>query len=156
MSWEKKFRIKDLVHYPGKQEVEKYVYTPGLHGKKFAEALMEGKILVGRCGDIIVVPPKTYCPDFSEEELIELPEDSEWEVVTYTVVTRDMYGNRLEKPQVVAVLRPLGSDGPGMIHIVDADPREMRIGMTVKPVFGPKEERKGTINDIAYFKPVEY
>ncbi len=153
MSWEKRIRSQDLILYPGRQEVEKYVYTPGLHGKRFAEALREGKILVGKCGDTIVVPPKTYCPDFSEEELVELPEDAEWEVVTYTVITRDMYGNRLEKPQVVAVLRPLGSDGPGMIHYVDVEPDKIYPGMSVKPVFRPKEERRGVITDILYFKP---
>lgn len=153
MSWDKTSRPHGVVEFPGRQEVGKYVYTPGLHGLEFAKALKEGRILVGECNGVIIVPPKTFCPDHSEERLVEY--DGDWEVVTYTIVYEDMYGNRLSEPQVIAVIRPLGSSGPGMIHYVKAEPGRLRPGLAVRPVFKPKEERKGLITDIAYFEPIE-
>jgi hypothetical protein len=141
-----------IASFPGTMEVEKYLYTPGLHGLKFAEALKQGRILAGRCADgSIYVPPPTFCPDGSEEELVDVTE-SEWIVDTYTVVYEDMYGNRLEEPQVVAVVRPAEARG-GMIHYVKADPEAVYTGMRVKPVFAPEDKRRGLVTDIVYFEP---
>jgi len=36
---------------------------------------------------------------------------------------------------------------------VNVDPSAVRQGMTLRPVFRPKEQRKGTILDIEYFEP---
>ncbi len=151
MSWDKHGRLHDIVVWPEREEVDKYVYTPGVHGLELAKALMEGRILGVRCSDgKVYVPPKTFCPDFQQGELVEVR--GPWRVQGYTVVYEDMYGNRLQRPVVVAIVKPDDAD-VGMIHIVNADPSSVRPGMTVRPVFRPKEERKGTILDIAYFEP---
>ena len=150
MSWDKFWKASGVKHYPGKMEVEKYVYTPGIHGLEMAKALKEGRILGMRCGDTVYVPPRTFCPDGEKGELVDVTEE-EWIVATYTVVTRDMYGNPVE-PQVVALVRPIDAEG-GLFHYVNADPDEVWIGMRVRPVFKPEEERKGLITDIEYFEP---
>ena len=151
MSWDKKGRLSDIVFWPEREEVDKYVYTPGLHGLELAKALMDGKILGMRCPDgKVYVPPKTFCPDFSQGELVEVK--GPWRVQYYTVVYEDLYGNKLDKPVVVAVVKPDDAVN-GMVHIVNADPSKVSPGMAVKPVFKPKEQRKGTIADIAYFEP---
>jgi uncharacterized OB-fold protein len=104
-----------------------------------------------RCSDgKVYVPPKTFCPDYSQGELVEVK--GPWRLQHYTVVYEDLYGNRLEKPIVVGVIKPDDAD-LGMIHIVNVDPSAVRQGMTLRPVFRPKEQRKGTILDIEYFEP---
>ena len=143
--------------YPGKMEVEEYVYTPGLHGLEFARKLIEeGKLVATRCGDTVYLPPTTFCPDLSEGEVVEVPLDQPWIVRTYTVVYRDMWGNRLPEPRIIAVLVPEepGNVEGGLIHYVKADPATVYIGMRVKPRLKPREERKGTIADIEWFEPL--
>ncbi len=152
VSWEKQGKIDLLRHVPGKMEVEKYVYTPGIHGLEFAKALREGKILAGKCGEELYVPPKTFCPNGSPEELVDVT-DAEWEVVTYTIIHEDLEGNKLSEPQIVAVVKPVEAV-TGLIHYVKADPDLIHPGMRVRPVFKKPEERKGLITDIEYFEPV--
>lgn len=146
-SWSKRGRA---IHYTGSMEVERYVYTPGIHGLELAKALMEGRILGMKCGDTVLVPPKTYCPDGSEGSLVEVT--GEWVVETYTVVYRGLEGEDLGEPRIVAVVRPEGGLG-GIIHYVRADPGRVSIGMRVRPVFKPREQRRGLITDIEYFEP---
>jgi len=151
MSLWKKGRAVDVVHVEGKMETEKYVYTPGIAGLKLAEALIEGRILGVKCGEEVYVPAKAYCPDHSEGEMVEVK--GPWVIKTYTIVYEDMYGSKVE-PRVVAVIAPEGAKG-GLIHYVNIEPRRARIGLKVEPVFRPKEERRGLLTDIMYFKPVE-
>ncbi len=151
MSWDKEHVVSRIRHYPGSMEVEKYVYTPGIHGLKLAEALKEGKILGTRCGDTVYVPPTTLCPDHSPGELVEVK--GPWRVVTYTIVSKAMDDTPLEEPEVLAVIKPDDAVG-GLVHRVKPGDA-IYIGMEVEPVFKPKEERTGQITDILYFKPVE-
>ena len=78
--------------------------------------------------------------------------ESTWRVVTYTIVYDSIEGEPLEEPEIIAVLRPDGFQG-GLIHRVRASPESVYIGMPVRPVFRPVEERTGGITDIAYFEP---
>jgi len=153
MSLWKKSRVVDVIHVEGSMETEKYVYTPGLAGVKVAEALIEGKIMGVRCRGELYIPAKTYCPDHSEGELVEVR--GPWVIKSYTIVYEDMYGEKLDKPVVVALLGIEGARG-GLIHYVDVDPDKARIGLKVEPVFKPREERRGLITDIMFFKPVEH
>ena len=140
------------IHYPGRMEVDEYNYTPGLHGVEFAKALKEGRILGMRCGNLTLVPPKTFCPDFSEGELVEVK--GPWRIEYYTVVHETIEGERLPEPVVVAVIKPDDAD-TGLIHVVKADPSKLRPGLRVRPVWKPPEERTGHITDIKYWEPEE-
>lgn len=146
MAWWKEHVVSRIRHYPGSMEVEKYVYTPGIHGLELAKALKEGRIIGTRCGDKVYVPPTTLCPDHKPGEPVEVK--GSWRVVTYTIITETMEGEKLEEPEVLAVLKPEDAEG-GLVHRVKAD--QIYIGMEVQPVFRPPEERKGTIDDILYF-----
>ena len=142
--------------YPGRMEVEEYVYTPGLHGLEMAKALRERDALVAtRCGDTVYLPPTSFCPDHSPGERVEIALDQPWIVKTYTVVYRDLEGNPLPEPRVVAVLVPEepGNVVGGIIHYVRADPQAVFTGMRVRPRLKPREERKGLVTDILYFEP---
>ncbi|MFP3230531.1 MAG: Zn-ribbon domain-containing OB-fold protein [Caldisphaera sp.] len=149
MSYDKRNRMEDLVIFPGEQEVEKYVYTPGIHGLEFAKGLKEGKIIGMKCHDKIYVPPKTFCPDFTQGELVEI--NDEWILVSYTIVYQDMYKNNLSSPRIVGVVKPKNAE-TGLIHLLNVPLDKLEIGIKLKPVFRPTNERKGTINDIKYFE----
>ncbi|WP_243637250.1 Zn-ribbon domain-containing OB-fold protein [Aeropyrum pernix] len=140
----------NVYKFPGRMEVEKYVYTPGLHGLEFAKALKEGRIIGTKCGDTVYVPPTTFCPDMSRGEVAEVL--GPWYIESYTVVYESLDGKPLEKPVVIAVIAPEDAEG-ALVHYVDADPDEVYIGMPVEPVFKPPEERSGNILDILHFKP---
>ncbi len=76
--------------FPGKMEVEKYVYTPGLHGLEMAKALKEGRIVGTKCGETVYVPPTTLCPDFGEGKVVEV--SGPWYVDAYTVIRESLEG----------------------------------------------------------------
>jgi len=141
-----------IYRFPGRMEVERYIYTPGLHGLEAAKALKEeGRFLGTRCGDTIYYPPTTFCPDFSEGELAEVK--GPWRIAAYTVVRADLNLERLSRPVVIAWITPDDAVG-GIIHYVDAKPEEVYVGMEVEPVLKPREERKGNpVEDIVSFKP---
>ena len=150
MSYDKSGRLDDLVIFPGEQEVEKYVYTPGIHGLDFAKGLKEGKIYGMKCKNgKIYVPPKTFCPDFTQGELVEIKD--EWILVSYTIVYQDMYKNKLDNPKIVGVIKPKNAE-TGLIHLLNVPLDKLDVGIKLKPVFRPENERKGTINDILYFE----
>ncbi len=150
--WWKKAGPHFPKHYPGRMEVESYIYTPGRHGVEFAKALKEGKILGMKCGKTVIVPPKTFCPDFTEGELVEVK--GPWRVQYYTVIYETIEGEKLGEPVIVAVVKPDDAD-TGIIHVVRADPTQLYPGMVVKPVWKPPEQRKGLITDIEYWVPEE-
>ena len=44
----------------------------------------------------------------------------------------------------------------GILHkLGEVDPEKVYIGMRVKAVWKPEEEREGAITDIKYWKPIE-
>jgi uncharacterized OB-fold protein len=48
------------------------------------------------------------------------------------------------------------SPGMGILHLLDeVDPDDIFIGMKVRAVWRPEEERSGAITDIKYFKPLK-
>ena len=60
---------------------------------------------------------------------------------------------RLEEPELPAVISIDGSDG-GLLHkLGEVAPDVVRIGMAVEAVWRPEAERTGSILDIAYFRP---
>jgi hypothetical protein len=64
---------------------------------------------------------------------------------------------RIEKPQIPAVVAIDGAaPGLGFMHLLgEVDPETVEIGMKVKAVWKPEDERSGSITDIEYFKPLE-
>jgi uncharacterized protein len=73
-------------------------------------------------------------------------------VHTFTLLYQDIDGSIRRSPEIIAFVS-LG-DG-GIVHkLQEIEPDAVVIGMQVEAVFKPKEERQGTILDIAYFRPV--
>lgn len=133
-------------------------YTAGIAGEKFLRTLKDqGLLLAARCPEhnIRYLPPPLYCEQCFRElnEFIEL--EPRGTVDTFTVLHRDLDGNELHSPQILAFVRITGSDG-GLVHFLGkVRPQEVTIGQSVKAVLLPPAERQGSILDIRYFRPAK-
>jgi uncharacterized OB-fold protein len=153
---EKVERITEIKAWRG--EIPLYGrYTVGIAGERFFREIKDNARIMGtkcpRCG-ILYVPARLYCERcFSKlEEWVEVPPRGE--VHTFTILHLDLEENHLEKPQILAFVKLEGADG-GLVHYLgEVEPEEVYIGMRVEAVFRPKEERRGEITDIKYFRPI--
>ncbi len=135
-----------------------YDWDAGQAMGAFLEGLREGRIVATVCAQCkrTLVPPRTFC------ERCFRPTDT-WDTVedigiveTFSIchVRWDM--ERLDPPEVPAVIRLRGASEGGFLHMLDeVAPRDVVIGLEVEAVWRPIEERSGSILDIAYFRPVD-
>jgi len=147
----------EIRHWHGHMEVDHFHYTAGVAGERFFTALRdEDKILGARCErcGITYVPPRIYCEHcFAElSEFVDV--GLRGEVRSFTVARIDKDGNKLEKPEIRALIS-FGEETTALLHLLgEVEPEEVYIGMEVEAALKPKEEREGKITDIRYFKPV--
>jgi hypothetical protein len=151
---EKIVNPKELREWEGRIELY-WVYTSGKAGDEFFKKLKEGKFIAARCRKCgrTYFPPRIYCEfDFSDTEFVEI--SVEGCVRAFTVARLDVYEKPMENPEIYAIIDMDGTDGC-LIHLLgEVDPEDVEVGMKVKPVLKPKNEREGAITDILYFKPV--
>jgi len=146
---------KDMKHLEGEIPVN-YLYTVGVAGERFLREIKENaKILGVRCKkcNLVHLPPRTYCERCFEQldEWVELA--NEGQVETFTVCHFDLDGNRLAKPDILAVVKLKGANGSIIHRIQETHDRDIYIGMTVEAVFRERKDRVGSILDIAFFRP---
>jgi uncharacterized OB-fold protein len=153
---EKTTDVRKLRHWDGDMEAQ-YLYTTGIAGDIFFKGIMNGKIMGSKCEKCnrICVPPRIYC-EVCFERLNEYVEVSKkGKIHTYTIAKIDIEDKRLKEPLIWAMIKLDGVDG-GMVHKVsEIAPKEVKIGLKVEAKFKNKKERKGSILDIEYFKPVK-
>ena len=140
-----------------------YAWDDGVAIGRYLAELKNGRIIGKHCRkcDRVMLPPRLFC------ELCWRPTD-EWVYVqdtgtinTFCISHVNWKAGRLdikggERPYTPAVIEIDGA-APGMgilHHINDVDPWQIEIGMKVKAVWKPAEEREGAITDILYFEPV--
>jgi hypothetical protein len=137
----------------------RYAWTAGQAISRFLNELKNGKLIGVKCNKCrrIMFPPRMYC------ELCYKPID-EWVYVkdtgtvqTFSISYIDPDARPLDEPVIVAVIAVDGaSPNMGIMHILgEVEPEKVYIGMKVKAVWKPEEEREGAITDIKYWKPVE-
>ncbi|OGQ13877.1 MAG: hypothetical protein A3B70_00745 [Deltaproteobacteria bacterium RIFCSPHIGHO2_02_FULL_40_11] len=135
-----------------------YAWDTGQGIGKYLQGLKEGKILGTYCKkcDRTVVPPRVFC------ELC-MGSNIEWRVLkdtgrinTFSICYVNWDASRVEHPHLPAVIEIDGATkGHGIMHVLDeVAPKDIKIGMKVKAVWKRKEERKGDITDIQYWKPL--
>ncbi len=153
MIWSKKASSSFPPHVEGSQEVERYIYTPGVGGKALAEGLIKGVFVAEKCGSDLWFPPRGFCPDLSKPSIyIEIPGDTTWIVKSYTIVRRNSKGEELDNPIILVYVTLDGTKG-GIVHKLKPGVAP-EIGARVRAKFKPENERKGTLEDILYFEPV--
>jgi len=134
-------------------------YTAGVAGEKFLRALKDEGKLFGtkcpRCG-YVYVPARLYCERDAAhlDDATWVPVGPEGELVSFTAVYADLDGHRLEVPQWVGLVRLDGASSVTMHYLGEVQPEALRVGMRVRVVLKPANERVGSIKDIAYFKPI--
>ena len=137
----------------------KYAWAAGVAMGRFLAELKEGRIIGRRCRRCgrVLVPPRMFC------EWCFRPTD-EWvyvrdtgTVLTYSISYLGPAAERLKEPIIIAVIELDGaSPGIGILHkLGEVKPEAVHVGMRVKAVWKPPEEREGAITDILYFKPLE-
>ncbi len=137
----------------------RYAWDAGVAVGRYLAELKEGRIIGRKCRKCrrIMVPPRMFCEQCFRptDEWVYLKDTGT--VLTFSIcyVTWDMV--RVKEPQIPAVIQIDGaSRGMGIMHLLgEVDPDEVRVGMRVKAVWKPSEERTGAITDILYFKPLE-
>ncbi len=136
----------------------RYVYTYGLAGETFFRAIKDkGTFLATRCDacDVTFLPPKIYCDRCFEELDTFVDVGTVGHVDTFTVTFKNMDGSDKAKPRILAMVRIEGTDG-GIIHYLEGvSIEEVALGLPVKAIFKPKAQRKGGIEDIIGFGPLE-
>ncbi len=132
-------------------------YTAGIAGEKFFRAIKDEGRILGTCCEtcgLVYVPATMFCERcFGElEEWVEVA--SRGRVFTYTVLHRDLEEKPLDPPAILAYVKLEGSTG-GLVHYLgEIGPECVYIGLEVEVVFKEAAERKGSILDIRYFRPV--
>ena len=124
----------------------------------YLASLKRGVILGARCATCqkIVVPPRVVCEWCFRpmDEYIPLQDTGIVNTFSLCYVTWDV--QRITTPEIPAVIEIDGASPlHGIMHkLGEVDPQAVQIGMRVKAVCRPPEERQGAITDILYFKPI--
>ncbi|MEM2618351.1 MAG: Zn-ribbon domain-containing OB-fold protein [Candidatus Hadarchaeales archaeon] len=127
--------------------------------ERFIKSLAERKILGTKCPKCgyAYVPPRSRCgkchAKLGEKDLIELSGRGVLVGYTTAYVELDGEGNfrDLEKPKTIGAIKLEGADSILFMPIGEIDPKEVKEGMKVEPKW--REETKGELGDLEYFKP---
>jgi len=136
----------------------KYAWSAGEAMSRFLEELQQGRLVARTCRRCkrVLFPPRMFC-----EECFR-PTDG-WTYIrdtgtieTFSVSYLDRDARRIAQPILVGVVSLDGaSPMMGMMHyFAEMTPDQIRIGMRVKAVWRPPAERRGSVLDIAYFRPL--
>ena len=154
MATTKKLEDSDAYIYEGQIYIPN-TYTAGALGTRVLSRLRDKKSIMGmRCPTCnrVYVPARSTCKDcFSQlDELVEVGDKGT--TLTYTVVNEANSCQPVETPLIYGIIQLDGADN-GFVHMLGGvEAEELSIGMRVQAVF--KGERKGSILDIKYFKPL--
>ncbi len=136
----------------------KYAWSAGEAMTRFLEELQAGRLIARTCHkcERILFPPRMFC-----EECFR-PND-EWTYIrdtgtieTFSVSYLDKDAKRITEPILVGVVSIDGaSPKMGMMHYFgEMTKDDIHIGMRVKAVWKLPEERRGSVLDIRYFRPL--
>lgn len=134
-----------------------YAWDTGVGIGTYLSSLKKGVLLGSHCSTCrkIVVPPRVVCEWCFRpmDEFVPLQDTGVVNTFSLCYVTWDV--QRIKEPEIPAVINIDGASPlHGIMHMLgEVDPQQVKIGMRVKAVWKPAEERQGAITDILYFKP---
>lgn len=135
-----------------------YAWDTGIAIGRYLASLKQGIILGSYCRMCrkTVVPPRVVCEWCFRPMTRYVPLRDTGTINTFSLcyVTWDV--QRIEEPEIPAVIAIDGASPlHGIMHkIGEVNPQDVAIGMRVKAVWKPPEQRQGAITDIVYFKPI--
>lgn len=132
-----------------------FEYSYGEHYDRFYREMRDNKrIMATRCTHCggVLLPPRPYCGACyaPTDEWVELSDEGT--LMTYTGVHLPFVGQPTDPPYVYAFIMLDGADVQFPHLLGEVEPEDIRVGMRVKAVWS--EERKGTLHDIKYFRPL--
>lgn len=136
----------------------KYAWSAGEAMSRFLEELQAGRLIARschRCGRILF-PPRMFCEEcFRPTDAWTHIRDT-GTIETFSISYLDTDAKRIPEPILVGVVSLDGaSPKMGMMHYFGEMTKEqIHIGMRVKAAWKAKEERKGSVLDIRYFRPL--
>ncbi|MGW8249282.1 MAG: Zn-ribbon domain-containing OB-fold protein [Anaerolineales bacterium] len=136
-----------------------YAWDTGIAIGSYLAGLKEGVILGAYCATCrkTVVPPRTVCEWCYRpmQQFVPLQDTGIVNTFSLCYVTWDV--KRIQEPEIPAVIEIDGASPlHGIMHLLgEVEPKQVHIGMRVRAVWKPAEERQGAITDIRYFKPLE-
>ena len=148
------------ITYSWWEPMVQYSWGVGLAMSRFLQELKAGKIIGKYCRkcDRVMVPPRMFC------ELCYTPTDK-WvdlkdtgTVETFSISYLDPNAIRITEPILIGVISIDGAAPKhGFMHYFSEfdKPEDLKIGMKVKAVWKPENEREGSITDIKYFRPLK-
>ena len=154
---ESDFRDKTVLFnewYPNAQ----FNWDAGVAIGRYLEELKQGRLVGVHCRKCnrTVIPPRTFCEWCFRpmDDWVQLPDTGTVNTFSLCYVTWDM--RTLDDPEIPAVIDIDGTSPPvGILHKLGGlDPKAVSIGMKVRAVWKPPEEREGSILDIEYFQPL--
>ena len=151
---------REVVRIRGMPFVAGFRWSVGKMMERFIKTFADKKILGSKCPKCgyTYVPPKSRCgkcyTGLEEENLVELSGKGDLIGYTRAYVELDGKGRFLDlsKPKVIGAIKLEGSDSTIFMPVEEIDPKDVKEGMKVEVVW--REETKGEIADIKYFRPV--
>jgi len=138
----------------------KYSWDDGVAIGRYLKGFKEGKIYATKCNTCgkTAIPPRAFCETCfkSTDEWVECQQTGKINTFSICYVNWDASRRgKDEPPHLPAVIEVDGaSEGQGMLHLLGGvDPKELKMGMKVKAVWKPENERKGCVTDIKYWQP---
>ncbi|MBD3196314.1 MAG: nucleic acid-binding protein [Candidatus Lokiarchaeota archaeon] len=145
-------------HWRGNMQAD-YLYPNGVAGDKFFKHLKNNdNFLATVCPDCekIFFPPRLYCEDcFVEipgENWIEVPATGT--VRLFTTATINAHGKKMETSKTIGLIDIDKTDGAMLGIIKSSEMDKDLLGLKVKAILRPREQREGTIKDILYFEEI--
>lgn len=138
-----------------------YLWDDGMALTTYLDGFEHGKIRASYCPgcDRMLIPSRSFCELCnlrSVDRYFDLPDTGVIE--TFTISHVDWASAPLPDGEVrmYAVVAIDGAgDHMGLVHLLgEVDPGDVEIGMRVKAVWKPEEEREGAVTDLLYFRPV--
>ena len=150
-----------IIRVQGLPFVAGFKWSVGFQMERFIKALANKKILAAKCPKCgyTYVPPRSRCgkcyAKLSEENLVVL--SGKGNLISYTTayVELDGEGNYrdLKKPKIIGAIKLDDADSTIFMPVEEAEPSAVKEGMKVEVQW--REQTKGELADLKYFKPVE-
>ena len=138
-----------------------FQWSVGEMMERFLKALAERKILGVKCPQCgyVYVPPRWRCgrcyTKLGQENIVEL--SGKGTLLSYTAawVEIDGAGNfrELDSPKAFGAIKLEDAGSTIFMPLGEVEPGDLKVGMPVEVVW--REETKGELADIRYFKPLK-
>lgn len=137
----------------------RYAWDTGVAIGRYLEELKNGRLIARRCHHCQrnLIPPRMFCERCFRptDEWVYVKDTGTVNTFSLSYVSWDV--QRLKQPEIPAVIEIDGAaPGAGIMHVLGrVNPKAVRVGMRVRAVWRPAEDRTGSITDILFFEPLK-